>query len=88
MAVIEGCKDYFKRIELIQLLICRYLSQLYLHNNNLSYLDSHLLSRWDQLEVIDIRANPWMCDCDNQWLIGTLIPDIVATKPGMTENLK
>jgi hypothetical protein len=51
---------------------------LYLHNNNITTLDSHLIGRWDEMEVVDIRQNPFSCDCENQWIIDTLLPRIEA----------
>lgn len=50
------------------------IKELTLYNNNISVLDSHLLSRWDNLDLIDIRMNPWQCDCENQWIVDTIIP--------------
>lgn len=63
------------------------VKRLYLHNNNLSALDSQLLARWDDMELIDIRSNPWTCDCDNQWFVGTLLPIIEKTTPKITNNI-
>lgn len=63
------------------------VKQLYLHNNNLSMLDSQLLARWDDMEVIDVRVNPWLCDCDNQWMVETLLPIIEKTTPKILNNI-
>lgn len=63
------------------------VKQLYLHNNNLTMLDSQLLARWDDMEVIDIRVNPWLCDCDNQWMVETLLPIIEKTTPKLVSNV-
>lgn len=63
------------------------VKQLYLHNNNLTMLDSQLLARWDDMEVIDIRVNPWLCDCDNQWMVETLLPIVEKTTPKMVNNI-
>lgn len=63
------------------------VKQLYLHNNNLSQVDSQLLARWDDMEVIDIRVNPWLCDCDNQWMVETLLPIIEKTTPKIMNNI-
>lgn len=53
--------------------------QLYLNNNNISILDSHLVARWDNVKALDIRANPWRCDCVNQWMVDKIIPLIKQT---------
>lgn len=47
-----------------------------MNNNNISILDAHLIARWDNVEALDIRANPWRCDCVNQWMVDKLIPMI------------
>lgn len=60
--------------------ICRVFFQLLLNNNNLSVIDQALIGRWDAVEKIDIRFNPFRCDCDTQWLVDTLIPQINGTK--------
>uniref|UniRef100_U5EN60 Putative integral to membrane n=1 Tax=Corethrella appendiculata TaxID=1370023 RepID=U5EN60_9DIPT len=52
------------------------VKKLYLHNDKLEYLHPHLLARWDDMETIDIRSNPWSCDCDNQWMLIALLPII------------
>ncbi|CAH1392795.1 unnamed protein product [Nezara viridula] len=59
------------------------LRKLLLHHNDLSYLDVNLLSRWDKLEYIDIQMNPWICDCNNQWMLTTLIPRINQTNSSL-----
>lgn len=63
------------------------VKRMYLHNNNLSSLDSSLLARWDDMEVVDIRQNPWICDCDNQWVIETLLPIVEKTTPKIMNNI-
>ncbi|ENN73247.1 hypothetical protein HUJ04_000584 [Dendroctonus ponderosae] len=50
------------------------IRKLHLGNNKLSYLDSEVIARWDQLIELDIRANPWTCECENQWIVDELIP--------------
>lgn len=59
------------------------LRKLLLHHNDLGYLDINLLSRWDNLEYIDVQMNPWVCDCNNQWMLTTLIPRINATNSSL-----
>ncbi|XP_072381559.1 CD180 antigen-like isoform X1 [Diabrotica undecimpunctata] len=50
------------------------LKKLHIGNNKLSYIDSDIVARWDSLTELDIRDNPWTCDCENQWLIDDLMP--------------
>lgn len=45
-------------------------------SNQLGYLEHNLLGQWDELDVIDLTGNPWICDCKNQWMVSTLIPKI------------
>lgn len=63
------------------------VKKLYLHNNNLSTLDPQMLARWDVMEIVDIRVNPWDCDCHNQWLVETLLPLIEKTTPEIMNNV-
>uniref|UniRef100_A0A1Q3FN08 Putative leucine-rich transmembrane protein n=1 Tax=Culex tarsalis TaxID=7177 RepID=A0A1Q3FN08_CULTA len=63
------------------------VKRFYLHNNNLSTLDGQLLTHWSEMEVVDIRQNPWQCDCDNQWLVETLVPVIEKTTPNTLNNI-
>ncbi|XP_053687687.1 leucine-rich repeat neuronal protein 3-like [Sabethes cyaneus] len=63
------------------------VKKLYLHNNNLTTLDSQTLARWDDMDVVDIRVNPWDCDCHNQWLVETLLPLIEKTTPEIMNNV-
>lgn len=43
-------------------------------NNKLSTIDQQLILRWEDIQEIDLRYNPWKCDCRNQWMIDTLMP--------------
>ncbi|CAB3257480.1 unnamed protein product [Arctia plantaginis] len=48
------------------------LKELYLKSNNLTEIDSRLLSRWDLLEKVDVSDNPFLCDCSTQWMVDDL----------------
>lgn len=63
------------------------VKRFYIHNNNLSALDGNTLTHWSEMEVIDIRLNPWNCDCDNQWMVETLVPIVEKTKPNILNNI-
>ncbi|KAF7987842.1 hypothetical protein HCN44_003705 [Aphidius gifuensis] len=52
------------------------LKILDISNNALKYLPSDLIARWDKLEYLSIINNDWVCDCDNQDLIGNLLPNL------------
>lgn len=63
------------------------LAKIFLSHNDLRYLDFDLISRWDKLKQIDIQMNPWVCDCNNQWMLSTLIPYINQTNASLTAGL-
>ncbi|CAH2235407.1 jg13266 [Pararge aegeria aegeria] len=50
------------------------VKELYLQSNNLTEIDSRLLSRWDLLDAIDVSNNPYLCDCSTQWMVDMLVP--------------
>lgn len=60
------------------------ITKLYLSYNKLGYLHTHLLSRWDRLEVLDLQNNPWVCDCQNQWILSDLVPAMVKNNLPLT----
>ncbi|XP_055309698.1 leucine-rich repeat neuronal protein 2-like [Sitodiplosis mosellana] len=66
------------------------LQSLILYNNNLSTISEKLLERWDDIEEIDIRYNPWKCACENQWMVDKLVPIIKnkSKNPSMSEDVK
>nr|CAI5828222.1 unnamed protein product [Callosobruchus analis] len=64
------------------------LKELYLGNNKLSYLESELLARWDNLMALDINDNPWTCECENQWLIEELMPIYIKINPVNAKKIK
>jgi hypothetical protein len=55
--------------------MCFFL-QLDLGYNNLRTLDRHLLGHWDVLHYLNLEGNPWVCDCENQWMVSTLLPAV------------
>jgi len=56
--------------------------------NSLSSLDRHLLGHWDVLQYLNLEGNRWMCDCENQWMIGTLLPAVEEVIHYQLDNLK
>lgn len=64
------------------------LKILELQKNNLSRIDQHLIGKWPLLTHIDIRYNNIMCDCDNQWMVNTLIPIIEGLHEKLVHGLK
>ncbi|XP_038219832.1 leucine-rich repeat neuronal protein 3-like [Zerene cesonia] len=54
------------------------VKELYLQSNNLSEIDTRLLSRWDLLQRLDVSNNPFLCDCSTQWMVDMLVPIVDA----------
>ncbi|XP_014489321.1 PREDICTED: leucine-rich repeat neuronal protein 2-like [Dinoponera quadriceps] len=50
------------------------LKKLIISDNALRYLPAMLVGRWDKLEELDLMNNEWSCDCNNQFLVGILLP--------------
>lgn len=44
--------------------------------------------RWDKIIDIDLRLNPWACDCTNSWFIHSLMKQINNTTPVLTHDVK
>ncbi|KAL0130696.1 hypothetical protein PUN28_002374 [Cardiocondyla obscurior] len=51
------------------------LRKLNLEFNALQILPMLLVGRWDKLEELRLANNQWSCDCRNQYLIGTILPE-------------
>lgn len=68
-----------------------FISQLILYNNNLTVISESLVEKWEELDEIDLRFNPWTCACENNWIAAKLIP-IMKEKskdhPNMYEDIK
>lgn len=64
------------------------IKKLHLNNNNLSSLDVHTFIRWKEMDEIHLNDNPWLCDCELQWVTDTLITIIEKTTPHLIEHIK
>ncbi|XP_066144582.1 leucine-rich repeat neuronal protein 1-like [Euwallacea fornicatus] len=64
------------------------IRKLYLQNNKLSYLKSDFIIRWDSLTELDIRDNPWTCECENQWMVEDLMPNYMKIDPSTVSEVK
>ncbi|GFG35759.1 hypothetical protein Cfor_05204 [Coptotermes formosanus] len=56
------------------------LKELHLQSNALHTLPAQL-APWKELDVVDVRDNPWHCDCDMDWFISDLLPILENTNP-------
>ncbi|KAJ2943319.1 hypothetical protein O0L34_g12124 [Tuta absoluta] len=52
------------------------IKELYLQSNNLSEIDSRLVSRWDLVQKVDVSDNPFLCDCTTQWMVDVLVDTV------------
>ncbi|KAH8281839.1 hypothetical protein KR054_003193, partial [Drosophila jambulina] len=64
------------------------LKHVYLNNCNLTTLPTALLVRWDKLNTLDLRFNPWSCDSSNDHLINVLIHQINETTPLLAKDVQ
>lgn len=64
------------------------ITKLYLNNNNLSSLESNTFVRYHEMTEIHIHDNPWLCDCELQWMLTILIPIMKNTSPHLIEHTK
>lgn len=39
------------------------------------------MGRWDQVSQLRLDGNPWVCDCENQWIVDTLLPTLERADP-------
>lgn len=64
------------------------VKKLFLNNNNLTTIDNLLLIRWEDMEEVHIHDNPWLCDCEIEWVIEKLMPVINKTTPHLIDHVK
>ena len=64
------------------------VKKLFLENNNLSTITSDMLTHWTEMEEIHIHDNPWLCDCEIDWVIDILMPRINLTTPHLIDHIK
>nr|XP_022907209.1 leucine-rich repeat transmembrane protein FLRT3-like [Onthophagus taurus] len=57
------------------------LKKLDLSDNKLTHLNFTFLGRWESLTSLDLRGNPWTCECENQWMLDELIPIYLQLDP-------
>lgn len=64
------------------------IKKLFLNNNNLSTIDVNSFIKWKEMKEIHIHDNPWLCDCQLQWVSSILMPVIKDTTPHLIEHIK
>lgn len=50
--------------------------RLDLGHNNLPRVEKDLLENWRVLKYLNLEGNPWMCDCESQWMVTGLLPQV------------
>lgn len=64
------------------------VKKLFLESNNLSTIGSDMFTYWEKMEEIHIHDNPWLCDCELQWVTGTLMARINQTTQHLIDHVK
>lgn len=64
------------------------LKKLYLEDNELPTLDMHFVLHWERLTELDLRYNPWTCECENQWFVDELMPMYLKINASIAKSLK
>lgn len=64
------------------------VKKLFLNNNNLTSLDIHTFVRWKEMEEIHLHDNPWLCDCELQWMSNLLMPVVKKTTPHLIDHIR
>ncbi|KAF5287032.1 hypothetical protein FQA39_LY16146 [Lamprigera yunnana] len=76
----------FSRVE-VESEIWAPIKKLYLQNNQLSRIDFHLILKWNELEELDLRYNPWSCECENQWIADELMPIYIKLNETIAKDI-
>jgi len=64
------------------------IKKLYLDSNNLTTLDHHTFINWKRMDEIHLHDNPWLCDCQLQWVSLILMPVIKETTPHLIDHIR
>lgn len=64
------------------------VKRLSLNNNNLSTIDNLMFIKWTEMEEIHLHDNPWLCDCNIEWVLKELMPVINKTTPHLIDHTK
>jgi len=53
--------------------------EMYLNNNGIHVLHK-AMAAWEYVDKLNIQNNPFRCDCNIQWMVEILIPEIQSAK--------
>lgn len=51
-------------------------------------MNSFFVANWESMKEIDLRHNPWECDCNNKWIIEEIVPKLVKQNETLTQSLE
>jgi hypothetical protein len=52
---------------------------MYLNDNGIHVLHQ-AMAAWEYVDKLNIQNNPFRCDCNIQWMVETLVPEIQSAK--------
>ncbi|XP_029169687.1 leucine-rich repeat neuronal protein 2-like [Nylanderia fulva] len=84
---LEVIEEYSIAVTTTRGMVWPMLKKLDLSSNAIQYLPSLLLDRWDKLEELHLMHNRWSCDCQNQYLVTTILPEYAEKKKTKVEEL-
>jgi Leucine-rich repeat (LRR) protein len=64
------------------------VKKLFLNNNNLTSLESNSFITWDDMTEIHIHDNPWLCDCNLNYVLKHLMPIINQTTKHLIDHIQ
>lgn len=64
------------------------IKKLYLNNNNLTTLQSNMFRTWDDMTEIHIHDNPWLCDCQLNYIVKHIMPIVNKTTPHLIDHIQ
>lgn len=64
------------------------IKKLFIQNNNLTTLQSNLFATWDDMNEIHIHDNPWVCDCELNYIVKHVMPIIKKTTPHLIDHIQ
>lgn len=64
------------------------VKKLYINNNNLTSLNIHTFIRWKEMDEVHLHDNPWLCDCDLEWVSSMLMPVVKKTTPHLIDHIR
>jgi len=61
------------------------VKKIYLNDNALTHIN-HTLAPWEHVDFIFIEHNPFVCDCNLEWMVTNLVHYIITNQPPQKLN--